>query len=88
MALLFRGQSGQRIKLRAEGVKAIVIPAAPFDVQVASAHDLEQERCHIANAVHHIQRSIELLGERRQALITAAVTGQLDVTTARGVGLP
>lgn len=27
----------------------------------------------------------KLLGERRQAIITAAVTGQLDVTTARGV---
>jgi len=32
-----------------------------------------------------IRRSIELLVERRTALITAAVTGQLDVTTARGV---
>jgi type I restriction enzyme S subunit len=28
---------------------------------------------------------LELLAERRQALITAAVTGQIDVTTARGV---
>lgn len=26
-----------------------------------------------------------LLAERRQALITAAVTGQIDVTTARGL---
>ena len=26
-----------------------------------------------------------LLAERRQALITAAVTGQIDVSTARGV---
>lgn len=31
-----------------------------------------------------IQRS-SLLAERRQALVTAAVTGQIDVTTARGV---
>ncbi|KUL54920.1 hypothetical protein ADL22_02100 [Streptomyces sp. NRRL F-4489] len=28
-------------------------------------------------------RQLTLLTERRQALITAAVTGQLDVTTAR-----
>lgn len=29
------------------------------------------------------KHQIDLLAERRQALITAAVTGQLDVTTAR-----
>jgi type I restriction enzyme S subunit len=28
---------------------------------------------------------VKVLDERRQALITAAVTGQIDVTTARGV---
>lgn len=33
-----------------------------------------------------LKRQTELLNERRQALITAAVTGQIDVTTARGVG--
>ncbi|NEV85426.1 hypothetical protein GUR47_01805 [Streptomyces tendae] len=32
-----------------------------------------------------LNRQLSLLGERRQALITAAVTGQIDVTTARGV---
>lgn len=31
-----------------------------------------------------IERQVDLITERRQALITAAVTGQLDVTTARG----
>ncbi|RDD89791.1 hypothetical protein DVZ84_07040 [Streptomyces parvulus] len=30
------------------------------------------------------QRQLALLAERRQALITAAVTGQFDVTTASG----
>jgi type I restriction enzyme S subunit len=30
-------------------------------------------------------RQVSLLAEHRQALITAAVTGQIDVTTARGV---
>jgi type I restriction enzyme S subunit len=40
----------------------------------------------IAAALHHLQRSlhrqIELLREHRQALITAAVTGQLDLSRA------
>jgi type I restriction enzyme S subunit len=30
-------------------------------------------------------RQLILLAERRQALITAAVTGRIDVTTARGL---
>jgi type I restriction enzyme S subunit len=36
-------------------------------------------------AVDAIDRQLARLAERRQALITAAVTGQLDVTTATGV---
>jgi type I restriction enzyme, S subunit len=34
-----------------------------------------------------MKRQKTLLSERRQALITAAVTGQIDVTTARGVSV-
>ena len=34
-----------------------------------------------------ISRQLALLAERRQALITAAVTGQIDVTTAHGADL-
>ena len=34
-----------------------------------------------------INQQLTLLGERRQALITAAVTGQIDVTTAGGVAV-
>jgi type I restriction enzyme S subunit len=37
------------------------------------------------NELRHTQLS--LLAERRKALITAAVTGQIDVTTARGVAV-
>ncbi|MDQ1293945.1 MAG: type restriction enzyme subunit, partial [Actinomycetota bacterium] len=33
-----------------------------------------------------LQRQIELLGERKRALITAAVTGEFDVSTASGRG--
>ena len=38
---------------------------------------------HLADTGDAIKRQLDLLAERRQALITAAVTGQLDVTTAR-----
>ncbi|WP_082345138.1 restriction endonuclease subunit S [Kitasatospora sp. MY 5-36] len=36
---------------------------------------------------HRLRRQVELLAERRQALITAAVTGQFDVSTASGQGV-
>lgn len=34
-----------------------------------------------------VERQIRLIGERRQAMISAAVTGRLDVATSRGVDL-
>jgi type I restriction enzyme S subunit len=34
-----------------------------------------------------LSRRSALLAERRQALITAAVTGQIDVTAARGAAV-
>ncbi|MFG1866996.1 restriction endonuclease subunit S [Micromonospora arborensis] len=39
------------------------------------------------SATDAVKRQVTLLTERRQALITAAVTGQFDVTTARGADL-
>ena len=36
-----------------------------------------------ARVEHVLLSQLSLLAERRQALITAAVTGQMDVTTAR-----
>jgi type I restriction enzyme S subunit len=41
----------------------------------------------LARMRNHIQQAQDLLAERRQALITAAVTGQIDVSTASGRGV-
>ncbi|WP_444964207.1 restriction endonuclease subunit S [Nocardiopsis sp. M1B1] len=38
----------------------------------------------IDSLLESVERQIDLLEERKRALITAAVTGQIDVTTARG----
>ncbi|MEU4888185.1 MULTISPECIES: restriction endonuclease subunit S [Streptomyces] len=84
MSLLFRGQSGQTIKLRSEDVKAIDIPAAPVGIQAGIARQLEITRSGIRRTQQAIRRSLTLFAERRQALITAAVTGQFDVSTASG----
>ncbi|MFB7442851.1 restriction endonuclease subunit S [Streptomyces mirabilis] len=84
MSLLFRGQSGQTIKLRSEDIKSIDIPAAPITAQAALARELASARLSIREAQAAIRSSSALLAERRQALITAAVTGQFDVSTASG----
>ncbi|MBA9049224.1 MULTISPECIES: restriction endonuclease subunit S [Streptomyces] len=85
ISLLFRGQSGQTIKLRGEDVKAIPVPNVPPSKQSELTTLMAQEESAVSAALGSLQRSCDLLAERRQALITAAVTGQLDVTTARGV---
>jgi type I restriction enzyme S subunit len=84
VSLLLRGQSGQTIKLRAEDVKSIGIPATPPGSQRQIAEELKEIHDNIHAAQRAIHRSLALLTERRQSLITAAVTGQLDVSTASG----
>ena len=79
MALLFRGQSGQTIKLRAEDVRSIEIPNVPTRLQAQLASNLAIEQQAFANTRQGIEASNSLLAERRQALITAAVTGGITV---------
>lgn len=77
--LLFRGQSGQTIKLRGEDIRSIEIPAVPASRQAKIAAELLAEQSAIRRARQSIELSLSLLAERRQALITAAVTGEITV---------
>lgn len=65
-------------------IQSIRIPLPPIENQreIVTAIRRSNERHAVLNDV--IERQQSLLDERRKALITAAVTGQLDVTTARG----
>ena len=47
--------------------------------------DIRSHNAAIDGVVDAVDQQWELLAERRQALITAAVTGQIDVSTASGV---
>ncbi|MDQ0810000.1 type I restriction enzyme S subunit [Streptomyces sp. B3I7] len=84
ISLLLRGQSGQTIKLRAEDVKSIGVPATPTDLQPRIADELTDIRDNIYTTRHAVNHSLILLAERRRALIAAAVTGRFDVSTAGG----
>ncbi|MFD9512299.1 restriction endonuclease subunit S [Streptomyces mirabilis] len=65
-------------------VAAVRVPTAPKDVQTAIADRVVQHRRRLHRIKASIDRQVDLLAERRQALITAAVTGQFDVSTASG----
>ena len=51
----------------------------PLDEQEAIAQHVESETLRIDELIAKSERSVELLKERRSALITAAVTGQIDL---------
>jgi type I restriction enzyme, S subunit len=55
--------------------------------QIAIATAVHEAREQSSKVTTTIDRQLTLLAERRQALITAAVTGKIDVTTARGAAV-
>ena len=61
------------------------IPLPPLPEQCLIVESVRAANSAIDDTIDAIDRQLTLLAERRQALITAAVTGQIDVTTARGV---
>lgn len=60
----------------------------PLQKQLAIAAEISESRRDVDRISMNFGRQMSVLTERRQALITAAVTGQIDVTTARGVDVP
>jgi len=79
-----KGVWTSRLRLYPEAFLALRVPLPPLAVQVRVADVCHRERERSERIVRSVERSLDVLDERRQALITAAVTGQLDVTTARG----
>ncbi|MCX5295833.1 restriction endonuclease subunit S [Streptomyces sp. NBC_00193] len=79
-----RGSSQSMVKLRGEDIKALPIPLATPDQQSALVEQIRLGTDITGRLRTTSARQIALLAERRQALITAAVTGQFDVTTASG----
>lgn len=59
------------------------IPTPPLEEQVSVANHLSEGCRRLDETVDGVQRQIDKLREYRQALISAAVTGKLDVTKER-----
>ena len=66
----------------AEKLLRIAVPRVPIADQVLLTADLDRRLERLDEVVSRAQRFIELSRERRTALITAAVTGQIDVPGA------
>jgi type I restriction enzyme S subunit len=79
-----RGTSNSMVKLSQEHIKDWWVPVPPLDEQRAIVDHIARETAKLDAVRAATERTIALLKERRSALIAAAVTGQLDLTTGEG----
>ena len=70
---------GTKVQLALGDVKSLWIPVAPIPEQRAIADFLDYETAKIDSAIAKVETAIERLQEYRTTLITAAVTGMIDV---------
>lgn len=73
--------------LSGDQIGSFTFPLPPEHVQRQIAERLREENLRTVGLQSAMTRQATLLAERRQALITAAVTGQFDVSSASGRGL-
>lgn len=69
-------------KINRESLNSVQIPRPPINEQMEIVAWVAQSTARLDNLRAKTERSIELLKERRSALITAAVTGQIDLREA------
>jgi len=68
-----------RMKISMETLGLQILPVPPHKEQFSIATFLDRETARIDSLIEKTKQSIELLKESRSALITAAVTGKIDV---------
>lgn len=77
-----KGVWSSRLRLYPEAFFNIRLPVPPLDEQRAIVNALSTELSEARELETALKQSSVLLSERRTALITAAVTGQIDVVGA------
>ncbi|MEU6224226.1 restriction endonuclease subunit S [Streptomyces sp. NPDC047042] len=82
-----QGNTSTMTHLTREQLEPQRFPFPPVDVQRQLVAQLDQAAGRAKEARTLLNRQLALLAERRQALITAAVTGQFDVSSASGRGV-
>ena len=66
-------------KINRETLKGLALLVPPLKEQIVIANHIDLETAKIDSLIAEANRSIGLMKERRSALISAAVTGQIDV---------
>lgn len=74
--------TGLRKTIRPPRFASIRVPFAPPDEAARIVEHIEWQTSRIDGLISKTERSIDLLKEKRSALITAAVTGKIDVRNA------
>jgi len=87
MTRFSKGVWTSRLRLYPESFLALSLPVPPRDDQARIVEQVISETAEQERLKSTLDLFAATLAERRQALITAAVTGQIDVTTARGVSV-
>lgn len=77
-----RTDAGQTLKVRGDDLRALLIPALPATDQQRAVEALASVLHPLAKISDRLTGSIDLLRERREALIAAAVTGSLSTAVA------
>jgi len=75
-----------RLRLYWEQFRLIILPVPPLDEQRRIADAAQREINYAAQVAAKVSASLERLKERRAALITAAVTGQIEVRAKTAAG--
>ena len=70
-------------RIKQNDLDNLPIPIPPIDEQHAIVEHINEQTSRIDTLIAKAEEHITLAKERRSALITAAVTGQIDVRTAR-----
>jgi type I restriction enzyme S subunit len=74
-----RGYGGTKVQLSLDDIRGLPVTVPPLNEQRAIVGALNRELLEFDSLITEAQRAIDLLHERRTALISAAVTGQIDV---------
>jgi type I restriction enzyme, S subunit len=82
LSSLARGTSQSMVKLRGEDVVSVRVPAPSVRVQDEVVRQLDSRGRQVGGATDRLRHQIDLISEHRQALITAAVTGDFRVPGA------
>lgn len=78
------GKLGTQLNLNSDTIGSIKIALPPLDKQTEIADRLDLAHDLQTQLLGAIERQVGALRERRQSLISAAISGQIDVTTASG----